>query len=237
MSSYIPSESLQRVEQLVGTETLQRILATKVILFGVGGVGSWCAETLVRSGISQLTIVDDDIVVPSNLNRQLMATTLTIGQPKVQALRDRLLDINPQAEITALNQRLTPDTIAQFNLGEYDFVIDAIDSLPDKAALILYADALPHTTLLSSMGAARRLDPTHIKIAQFRKVNTDPLARALRQRFKQLSQFPQGRFLCVYSDEQPGNTPLKGSVAHITTIFGNMLAALVIGTQQPVFAQ
>ena len=229
----------QRTELLVGEPCMARIASARVILFGVGGVGSWCAETLVRSGIHHLTIVDGDMVVPSNINRQLMATTATLGQSKVEVLRQRLLSINPDAQIVATNGRYNAETADSFHLADYDYVIDAIDSLTDKALLICNATRLPQTQLFSSMGAARKLDPTKIRIADFRKVTGDPLARTLRQKFKHNGCFPERKFLCVYSDEvlpnaidlpqDPDGSPRpNGTLAHITAIFGHMLAALVI---------
>ena len=184
----------RRSELLLGNEAMERIAQKRVIVFGVGGVGSWCAESLVRSGIRQLTIVDFDSVDVTNVNRQLMATTKTVGQVKVEALKERLLTINPSAEITALQKTFTEDTAGEFHLEEYDYIIDAIDSLKDKAALILLATSLPSTgedrrgpKFYSSMGAALKLDPTHIQITEFWKVKGDPLARALRNRFKKVS--------------------------------------------------
>ena len=204
------------------------IAQKRVIIFGVGGVGSWCAESLVRSGIRQLTIVDFDSVDVTNVNRQLMATTKTIGQPKVEVLKERLLTINPSAEITALQQMFTAENADTFHLEEYDYIIDAIDSLKDKALLILLA-CQTKAKLFSSMGAALKLDPTRIKTAEFWKVKGDPLARALRNRFKRDKQFPKHKFQCVYSDEliQPQGEG-KGSLVHITAIFGFMLAGLVV---------
>ena len=213
------------------------IASRRVILFGVGGVGSWCAETLVRSGIHHLTIVDGDVVATSNINRQLPATTATIGLPKVAVLRERLLQINPEAQIEAICGRYNAETAESFHLGQYDYVIDAIDSLKDKALLILNATSLSGVQLFSSMGAARKFDPTQIKIADFRKVTGDPLARTLRHHFKHIGQFPERKFLCVYSEEilqnqQPSAAPQEpranGTMAHITAIFGNMLAYLVL---------
>ncbi len=190
----------RRSELLVGEDVMERIAQKRVIIFGVGGVGSWCAETLVRSGIRQLTIVDSDRVCITNINRQLMATTKTVGQVKVEALKERLLTINPQAEITALQKIFTQETAEEFALGGYDYIIDAIDSLKDKALLILMA-CRTEAKLFSSMGAALKMDPTRIKVTEFWKVQGDPLARALRNRFKRDKQFPKRKFQCVYSDE------------------------------------
>ncbi len=228
------SAIFRRNELLLGSETMERIAQKRVIIFGVGGVGSWCAESLVRSGISRLTIVDSDRVSVTNINRQLMATTKTVGQVKVDALKERLLSINPKAEITALQQVFSEETAESFQLDTYDYIIDAIDSLKDKATLILLA-CQQHAKLFSSMGAALKLDPTRIKVTEFWKVKGDPLARALRNRFKKDKTFPKRKFLCIYSDELLKNQmPVdpedrgNGSIVHITAIFGLMLAGLVI---------
>ena len=252
----------RRTELLVGQQTMERLQAAKVIIFGVGGVGSWCAESLVRSGIRQLTLVDSDRVCITNINRQLMATTKTVGQVKVDALRERLLTINPSAQITAIQQIFTAETAESFHIGEYDHVVDAIDSLSDKALLILMT-CRSGARLFSSMGAALKSDPTRIRVAEFWKVTGDPLARALRSRFKREKTFPRRKFQCVYSDELlpnlgksttcgteqcvcpkakqgPGDPALlnhewcsakaqiNGTLAHITAIFGFMLAGLVV---------
>ena len=234
---------------LVGAEVMTAIAAKKVIIFGVGGVGSWCAESLVRSGIKHLTIVDSDVVCITNVNRQLMATTKTIGRAKVDVLKDRLLDINPLAQINAIQGIYSEETSATFNLSSYDCIIDAIDSLKDKENLILEAtktDAI----LYSSMGAALKMDATKIQVAEFWKVKGCPLAKALRQKFKKSKDFPSKKFKCVYSEELLENkgtdtfhetsTPLaendwhtkkvhtNGTIAHTTAIFGFMLAGLVI---------
>ena len=233
----------RRSELLLGADAMKRIGQKRVIIFGVGGVGSWCAESLVRSGIRQLTIVDSDRVCITNINRQLMATTLTVGQVKVDALKERLLAINPEAEITALQQVFSEETADSFALGTYDYIIDAIDSLKDKATLILLA-CQTKAKLFSSMGAALKMDPTRIGVTEFWRVKGDPLARALRNRFKKNKQFPKHKFQCVYSDELLQNrssqtaadieelvspkAQVNGSIVHITAVFGFMLAGLVV---------
>ena len=144
-SSHTPpvtkEQILSRSILLLGDEVMGRIGRARVILFGVGGVGSWCAEGLVRSGIRHLTIVDSDVVAPSNCNRQLMATPSTIGEVKVEALKRRLLDVAPDADITATRSVFNAQSAESFHLEQYDYVIDAIDSLKDKAELILRATA------------------------------------------------------------------------------------------------
>lgn len=231
-----------RTRRLVGPDGMQRIREASVVLFGVGGVGSWCAEALVRSGVRRLTLVDGDVVNPSNVNRQLMATTRTVGQPKVEALRERLLDINPEADITPIQAVYNKESAPDFHLEQYDYIIDAIDSLKDKAALIVEASALPGT-LFSSMGAACKADPTRIKVAEFWEVRGCPLGAALRKKLRKEKTLPAKPFLCVYDDEvlpnlgdssladNEGNSAkavINGTLAHITGIFGFTLAGLVI---------
>ena len=226
-----------RTGLLLGDASMERLSSKRIIIFGVGGVGSWCAESLVRSGVRRLTIVDFDSVCVTNINRQLMATTKTVGEVKVEVLRERLLAINPAAEITALQQVFTAETADSFNLGDYDYIIDAIDSLKDKQLLILMACQVKGR-LFSSMGAALKMDPTRIRVTEFWKVQGDPLARALRKRFKQAKQFPKRKFLCVFSDEllqnkgqdtaSDTNSRVNGTLAHVTAIFGFTLAGLVV---------
>ena len=220
----------QRTELLLGREALERIGRQRVIVFGVGGVGSWCAESLVRSGVRHLTIVDFDRVDISNVNRQLMATTQSLGQVKVEVLRNRLLTINPAAEITALQTVFNEQTSTDFHLESYDYVIDAIDSLKAKALLIEMA-CRSGARLFSSMGAAQKIDTTRIGVTEFWKVTGDPLARALRHYFKRQKHYPQSKFLCVFSDElvpNHGDGKVCGTLAHITAIFGFTLAGLLI---------
>ena len=211
-----------RTELLLGAEVMERIRSKRVIIFGVGGVGSWCAECLVREGIGHLTLVDSDVVCPTNVNRQLMATTKTIGEPKVEALRNRLLEINPEADIVALQKNFSKETANDFYLEDYDYVIDAIDSLKDKIELIMQATAPSKSPrggtselspsprggregaiLFSSMGAALRIDPTKVRVSEFWKVKGDPLAAAMRSAMRRNKIFPARKFLCVHSEEQP----------------------------------
>lgn len=190
----------KRTELLVGDSIMQHFSEQRVIIFGVGGVGSWCAESLIRSGIRRLTIVDSDRVCITNINRQLMATTKTVGQVKVEALKARLLELNPHAEITAMQTIYSEETASDFHLDEYDYIIDAIDSLKDKASLILRA-CEAHGVFFSSMGAALKMDPRKIAVAEFWKVRGCPLGAALRKKFKHMKVRPAHKFKCVYSEE------------------------------------
>lgn len=241
------SPIFQRTELLVGSAAMDALARTRVILFGTGGVGAWCAESLVRTGIGHLTIVDSDCVCTSNINRQLPATSSTVGLPKVEVLRDRLLDIAPEADITARRELYTPETADTFGLEGFDYVVDAIDSLENKAHLLLRT-CETQATLFSSMGAALKMDPTRIAVAEFWKVKGCPLAAALRRKFKRAHTFPKRKFRCVYSEELlenagsgtvlPEAAPevhggsvkarTNGTVAHVTAIFGFTLAGLVV---------
>lgn len=196
----IENAIFNRTRLLVGDESMDALSHIKVIVFGVGGVGSWCVESLVRSGVKDITIVDSDRVCITNVNRQMMATSHTIGLVKVEALKERLLEINPSANITAVQKIFSEETADEFDLDSYDYIIDAIDSLKDKAHLIRIATR-SKAKFFSSMGAALKMDPTRIKVAEFWKVSGCPLGRALRQKFKRSKEFPKRKFLCVYSDE------------------------------------
>lgn len=242
------SEISNRTKLLLGEEAMQKISTIRVIVFGVGGVGSWCAESLVRSGVSHLTIVDGDCVSETNINRQLMATTKTVGRVKVEVMKERLLEINPEAEIVALHKVYTKETNDEFELGSYDFVIDCIDSLKDKIQLLLNATEYERPTVLSSMGAALKVDPTQIKVAEYWKVRGCPLGAIMRKRMKQNKWKPAKKIMCVYSEEvlenkgKTGETcdykaVINGSLVHITAVFGFMLAGLVIKSVLPQSAE
>ncbi|MDR2854036.1 MAG: ThiF family adenylyltransferase, partial [Prevotellaceae bacterium] len=179
----------KRTELLLGSELMQRIATVRVIVFGVGGVGSWCVESLVRSGIKHITLVDSDRICVTNINRQLMATYKTVGQVKVEMLKQRMLEINPKVEITALQQIYSAETADSFHIETYDYIIDAIDSLENKALLIKEA-CKTKARLFSSMGAALRIDPLRVQAAEFWKVQGCSLAAALRRKFKKTNDFP-----------------------------------------------
>lgn len=238
---------LKRSSLLFGGAAMERISSARVIIFGIGGVGSWCAEALVRSGIRHITLVDSDNVSLTNCNRQLLATSKTVGQAKVEVMRERLLEINPNAEVVALQMPYTPETSDSFQLETYDFIIDAIDSLLNKAHLILTATSLPtHITFLSSMGAALRIDPSKVRCVEFWKIQGDALARALRTKFKKQKTFPKRKFLCVCSEETPmpnlgveidtdvpdnlyaGKVQVNGSLCPVTATFGLVLCSQVL---------
>ena len=225
-----------RTRLLVGEDRFAKFAGARVAVFGVGGVGGWCVEALARSGVGSFMLVDSDTVAPSNINRQVMATTSTIGRPKVDVLADRLRAINPDISLELRHERYTPQTKDAFNLASYDIVIDAIDSLDCKASLIRHALQCENVTLLSSMGAARKFDISAIRATPFRKVEGDRLAKALRRIFKSTGGLPTKDFTCVWSPEQlqnafdppPEEKRANGTLMHITAAFGLKLAQLAL---------
>lgn len=228
------NERFERSRSLLGDAAYKNLAAVHVAVFGVGGVGGWSAEALVRTGVHRLTLIDDDAVAESNINRQRQAKPSTIGKPKVEILKDMLLEIVPDAEIAAIPERYTPETSERFAplLSNCDFVIDAIDSVDCKAHLIQQCTEEAEgrqPTIFSSMGAALRTDPTRIRTAPFHKVIGDGLAKALRNRYRKAGHnLP--KHLCVYSEELPEsrNGTVKGSIMPVTCTFGMTLASLVI---------
>ena len=213
-----------RTIQLIGEDGFRALQNARVILFGVGGVGGWCAETLLRTGIGHLTIVDFDKVDITNLNRQVVATLDNIGQSKVLEMQMRLLNIAPTADIQAIDRQYNADTADTFDLAQYDIVIDAIDMVECKA-LLLYRATQAGCKVYSSMGAGRKLDPQMIRIAEFWKVQGCPLARALRTKMKKTGLLPASKIQCVYSEEISGD---QGTLAPVVGVFGMTLASLVI---------
>ena len=244
---YSPADDpiFSRTKLLVGEDMMAALGRVRVLIFGVGGVGSWCAEGLVRSGVTHLTLVDSDTVSVSNINRQLMATTRTVGQAKVEALRDRLLEINPNANITAVQRPYNAETAETFHMEEYDYILDAIDSLKEKADLILRATRTP-AVFFSSMGAALKVNPQGVKVAEFWNVRGCPLGAALRKKYEQNHTYPGHKFRCVYDEEVLPNrgqavaadatnsewdgrkAQINGTTAHITALFGMTLCGLVM---------
>jgi tRNA A37 threonylcarbamoyladenosine dehydratase len=222
---------------VLGTAAMQRMRSMRIIIFGIGGVGSWCVESLVRTGFCNITLVDYDTVCPSNINRQVPALHSTIGMAKTTALRQRLLDINPEATIIERSETFTPENSDTFNLHEYDVIIDAIDSVHNKIHLI--REACKTTAFfISSMGAARKMEANMVAVASFWKVKNCLFARRLRKLIRK-GEMPERDFLCVYSMEQTdeghelhtvdgSQKRVNGSLMHITAIFGLHIAGEII---------
>ncbi|MDR0586722.1 MAG: tRNA threonylcarbamoyladenosine dehydratase [Treponema sp.] len=211
-----PDPKFHRLGLLIGPDALEELERTRIIIFGLGGVGSWAAEALVRSGAGHVTVVDNDSVCVTNINRQIQALSGTVGFPKAAALMKRLLEINPLCEVKAFNQVFSRETAAFFEIEKADYVIDAIDSLGHKLDLIeLAVKAGPR--LFSSMGMACRLDPTRIKTADIWETSGCPLARLVRQGLKKRGF--DGHFTAVYSDERAGGAEGVESVCGTAACF------------------
>ena len=225
----IMDDFFSRSEALLGVEVMEALRTKRVIIFGVGGVGSYAAEALVRTGLTHLTIVDGDTVQPSNINRQLPATRATLGMPKVEALKERLLAINPDAEIEAIADFYhDDDENLKSQINNHQYLIDAIDSVDDKAHLILYASRVRGLKVFSSMGAALRFDPTQVTTGELMTIQGDALAKAVRARMKKIGLHPNKKIRCVYSTEQAQRCETRGSLMQVTAVFGCTLASLII---------
>jgi tRNA A37 threonylcarbamoyladenosine dehydratase len=223
-----------RLALLTGEQGLEKLSRARVLVFGLGGVGSWAAEALVRSGVGKIGIIDNDLVCASNVNRQAEATTLTIGLPKADALKKRLLEINPDCEVTAWNELFCKESAGNFGIEKADYVIDAVDSLNHKLDLIQTARGAG-VTLFSSMGMAFRMDPSRIKASSIWETEGCPLARLVRQGLRKRGF--TSSFTTVYSAEPPirgepspaaGEKPVNGSAVTVTASAGFLLASLVL---------
>jgi tRNA A37 threonylcarbamoyladenosine dehydratase len=196
----------QRLTLLAGAEAMEALSRLRVVVFGVGGVGSWCAEALARSGVGHIALVDSDTVCVTNINRQVQATSATVGRFKVDVLRDRLLEINPGCEVRAYGKVFSRESAGDFGIETADYVIDAIDSISHKLDLIECA-AANGVPLFSSMGMAQKLDPTRIKTADIWETQGCPLARLVRAGLRKRGF--RGHFTVVYSSER---LPLSSGV-------------------------
>jgi tRNA A37 threonylcarbamoyladenosine dehydratase/predicted adenine nucleotide alpha hydrolase (AANH) superfamily ATPase len=217
----------QRLALLTGADALEKLAHTSVLVVGIGGVGSWCAEALVRSGVGKITIVDFDMVDVTNVNRQLQATSRTVGCVKVEVLQQRLLEINPRCEVTAWKKIFSRENAAEFGIEKMDYVIDAIDSLECKLDLIETACAAG-VKFFSSMGMAKKMDPTRIRTAGIWETEGCALARLVRQGLRKRGF--TGNFTAVYSDErlEEIDNNAVGSAVTVTAAAGMALASLVL---------
>ena len=192
-----------RTRMLLGEDAMARLAAARVAVFGVGGVGGYVVEALARSGVGALELIDDDTVSLTNINRQIIALHSTVGMPKVDAARARVLDICPQTQVIAHRAFFTPETAAQFDFTQYSYVVDAIDTVSGKIELAVRAHAAG-VPILSCMGAGNKLDPTAFEVTDISKTSVDPLARVMR---RELRRRGIEHLTVVYSKE-PARTPL-----------------------------
>ncbi len=216
-----------RLEILTGPHTISRLAHTKVAVFGLGGVGSWAAEGLVRSGIGEIMLVDYDVIDATNINRQLQSHSANIGKPKTEELASRLALINPQCRVQFRTDYYSDTNAESFALETYDFVLDCIDHVPSKVDLLMRCTQFG-TTVMASMGAAFRLDPTQIRTSSIWQTTGCGLAKFIRRKLKDGSFV--GDFQVVYSPEPMGfeERKVKGSAVFVTACFGMTLAGMVI---------
>ncbi|MDO5040614.1 MAG: tRNA threonylcarbamoyladenosine dehydratase [Peptoniphilus sp.] len=219
-------DRFNRTIKLIGQDNLLKIQRAKILVLGVGGVGGSLCEALVRSGIENITIVDDDIVEVTNLNRQLIATEGSMGEFKVDAMEKRLKDINSHVEVMKLRKRVTEENAEEFNLGDYDFIADAIDTVSAKVALaeICYNN---NYNLISAMGAGNRIDPTKFKVDDVFNTCYDPLSKVMRRELKKRGV---GRLTVVYSTEQPMkiSSKIPGSMSFVPPVCGMVMASYIV---------
>lgn len=193
-----------RTELLLGKEAMEKLANSRVAVFGIGGVGGYTVEALVRSGVGTIDIIDDDKVCLTNINRQIYATRKTVGKYKVDVAEERILEINPDAKVNKFRTFYTPETSEQFDFKNYDYVVDAIDTVTGKIELVMKAKET-NTPIICSMGAGNKLDPTAFEVADIYKTSVCPLARVMRQELKKRGI---KKLKVVYSKEQP-MTPVE----------------------------
>ncbi|MGN1329644.1 MAG: ThiF family adenylyltransferase [Eubacterium sp.] len=224
-----------RTELLLGKEAVEKLSKSRVAVFGVGGVGGYAVEALVRSGLGNIDIIDNDTVSLTNLNRQIIALHSTVGKYKVDVLSDRIKDINPNCNVRAYKTFYTPETAGEFDFSDYDYVVDAIDTVKGKIELVMQAKAAG-TPIISSMGAGNKLDPTAFEVADISKTSVCPLARVMRY---ELRKRGVNHLKVVYSKETPvtpnesdeeiaGRRQIPGSTAFVPSAAGLIIAGEVI---------
>ena len=227
------SEEFSRTEMLLGQEAITKLAKSRVAVFGVGGVGGYVVEALVRSGLGSIDLIDNDEVAPSNLNRQIIATTKTLGKSKVDAAKKRISDINPECKVKAYQIFYTPESAEQFDFNKYDYIVDAIDTVSGKLSLIEQAKKA-EVPIICSMGAGNKLDPTKFEVADISKTSVCPLARVIRTELKKRKI---KNVKVVYSKESPitpknpqiqNGKQTPGSVAFVPSVAGLIMAGEVI---------
>ena len=225
-------ERFEREEMLIGKEALMKLFASRVCLFGVGGVGSYTAEALARAGVGAIDIVDNDTVSVTNINRQLCALTSTVGRPKVDVVAERLLDINPELKIRKFCDFVLPENIDKYDFSEYDYVIDAVDTVSAKLAIITASKAAG-VPVISCMGTGNKLDPSALVITDIQKTDTCPLARVMR---RELKAREIKHLKVIYSTEAPRKAsvvsergkPIPASISFVPSVAGLMAAGEVV---------
>lgn len=214
-----------RTEALLGEQAMEKLKKARVAVFGIGGVGGHVVEALVRSGVGAVDIVDSDKVCLSNLNRQIIATESSIGKYKVDVMKERILDINPEAVVNVHKCFYLPETKDEFDFSQYSYVVDAVDTVTAKIQLVMEA-AEAGVPIISSMGAGNKLDPTAFQVADIYKTSVCPLAKVMRRELKKRGI---KKLKVVYSREQPVvKNAVPASVAFVPSVAGLIIAGEVI---------
>ncbi len=216
------SSELERSEQLFGCEGIEKLHRSSVIIFGIGGVGGHALEVLARSGIGAITLVDADEVDVTNINRQIIALHSTIGRPKVEVASERIRDINPDCNITIMQQFYLPENADSIDISQYDYVVDCIDTVAAKMELIRRC-AAAGTPIISSMGAGNKMNPTMLKVADIYKTSVDPLAKVIRKKCKEAGI---RHLKVVYSEEA---SPLLQNGTSETSVSNNAFVPATMG--------
>ncbi len=226
-----------RTELLLGADAMEKLRGSRVVIFGVGGVGGYVTEALARSGVGAFELVDRDVVSVTNLNRQIIATWKTIGRDKTEVMAERIADINPKAQVTLRKCFFLPETADQFDFSRYDYVVDAVDTVTAKIEIIMRAQQAG-VPVISSMGAGNKLDPSKFEVADIYKTSVDPLARVMRRELKKRGV---RKLKVVYSKEEPmkplgrieadpeaGRKDVPGSSAFTPSAAGLLIASEVV---------
>ena len=219
-------EQFKRTESLIGEDAVSKLLESRVIIFGVGGVGSYICEALARAGVGYMEIVDKDEVDVTNINRQLIALHSTVGKPKVEVCKERLIDINPNLDVVARQCFYLPEKSEDFDFSQYDYVIDAVDNVTAKIDII-YKAKEAGVPVISSMGTGNKLDPMAFKVADIEKTKVCPLAKVMR---KELRKRGVSDVKVVYSEEEPKNSDTRtpASISFVPSAAGLLIAKTVI---------
>lgn len=223
-----------RTELLIGSEAVEILKKSRVAVFGIGGVGGFVCEALVRSGVGEFDLIDSDTVCESNINRQIIATHKTIGKYKTEVMKERMLEINPNVKVNVHNCFFLPENASEFPFDKYDYVVDAVDTVTAKIELIMKCNET-NTPIISCMGAGNKLDATEFKVADIYKTNVCPLAKVMRRELKKRGI---KKLKVVYSEEQPKKSNYKenesdrrvtpGSIAFVPSVAGLITAGEVI---------
>ena len=227
------SERFSRTERLLGQEGMERLAASTVAIFGIGGVGSFVAEGLARAGVGHLVLIDNDVICLSNINRQIHATADTVGRRKTEAMRERILGINPEAVVDRIDDFYLPENGEKFFRQDYDYVADAIDTITGKIHLVLqcHERGIP---IICSMGAGNKLEPARFEVADIYDTSVDPIARIMRKKLKE-HRIPHLKV--VYSREKPiaagsgdpaGTRAVPGSISFVPSVAGLIMAGEIV---------